>query len=385
MIPARYRIAVIVPCALLIGACSGLRLPRPLSADASDWTMFGKSGARMDATSETITPPLTLAWDYDVSGGIGTGSPLVVDSVLFVGNMRGELHAVNSYTGKRIGWVDLGDAIEGSPTIDGNTAIVSLSNTRLSLVAFDLVEGNALWKVPLGDIEASPLVFNQKIYVGNTDGVFFCIQRAKGETLWKFELPHNTSHDGIRSSAAATGNTVVFGAEDGTLYCLDTETGSLKWKYFSGAPIVSTPSIAGSSAYIGNLNGTLCSVDIRSGSLRWKHETRAGIYASASVSGNKIFVGTTGGEMFAFTADSGRVAWKTNLGSVINSGGLVASNILYFGTLNKAIFGLNVLDGTIVVKQDVDGRIKTSPALAHGMLFVATDDRLILAFKGSAP
>ena len=46
----------------------------------------------MDATRETITPPLTLAWDYDVTGGIGKGSPLVVDSVLLVGNMRGELH-----------------------------------------------------------------------------------------------------------------------------------------------------------------------------------------------------------------------------------------------------------------------------------------------------
>ena len=347
--------------------------------------MFGKSEARMDATRETITPPLTLAWDYDVTGGIGKGSPLVVDSVLLVGNMRGELHAVNSYTGKRIGWVDLGDAIESSPALDGNIAIVSLSNTRLSLVAFDLIEGQAAWKVPLGDIEASPLLFNRKIYVGNTNGVFFCVQRVTGETIWKFELPLNKTHEGIRSSAAAVDSSVVFGAEDGVLYCLDAATGSLKWKYNSDAPIVSTPCIARGSVYVGNLNGTVFAVDIGSGTLLWKHETKAGIYASASFGSDKVFVGTTGGEMYAFDALNGTIVWKTDLGSVINSGGLVAGNILYLGTLKKTLFGLDVSDGKVVAKQEVDGRIKTSPALAHGMLFVATDDRLILAFRSSVP
>lgn len=385
MIPTIHRTGIIAFCSILVGACGGLRLPHPLSADSSDWTMFGKSEARVDATTETISPPISLVWDYDVTGGVGTGSPLIIDSVLLVGNMRGELHAVNSFTGKRIGWVDLGDAIQGSPALDGNVAIVSLANTRLSLVAYDLIEGKAIWKVPLGDLEASPLVFNQNIYVGNTEGRFFCVHRSSGQTLWKFEIPHNSTHDGIRSAAAASGSTVVFGADDGTLYCLDAETGSLQWKYGTGAPIVSTPCIADSSVYIGNLNGTVCALDMRSGSLRWKQETQPGIYASISLAHGRIFVGTTGGTLFAFNVASGTAAWKTELGSVINSGCLVAGNMLYVGTLGKMLFGLDVSDGEIAMKQEVDGRIKTSPALAHGMLFVATDNRQILAFRSSIP
>lgn len=379
----RTNIAVL--CATLVGGCSGLRLPHPLSIGPSDWTMFGKTGERMDATTETITPPLTLAWDYDVTGGIGKGSPLVVDSVLLVGNMRGELHAVNSYTGKRIGWVDLGDAIESSPTLDGNIAVVSLSNTRLSLVAFDLLEGKAAWKMPLGDIEASPLIFGRRIYVGNTSGTLFCVQPSTGETLWKFELPRNNTHEGIRSAAAASDSSVVFGAEDGVLYCLNPETGNLKWEYDSKGPIVSTPCIGEGRVYIGNLNGTLSAVSMESGALLWKSETNAGIYASASYAEDKVFIGTTGGEMYAFDGANGNVAWKTSLGSVINSGGLVAGNILYVGTLKKTLFGLDISDGKVVAREEVEGRIKTSPALAHGMLFVATDDRLILAFKSSLP
>jgi outer membrane protein assembly factor BamB len=81
---------------------------------------------------------------------------------------------------------------------------------------------------------------------------------------------------------------------------------------------------------------------------------------------------------------SGGEVWKQQLGSVINSGAVIADDILYVGTLKKNLFGLKIDDGTIVVKQEVPGRIKTSPAVARGRLYVATDERLILAFKGSA-
>src|SRR5437867_440168 len=137
--PGRVR-GVVALSAILISACSGLRLPQPLTVDATDWPMFAKYEGRLNSTPEAVTPPLKLVWDFDITGGIGNGSPLVVDSVLIVGNLRGELYAINAYTGKRIGWVDLGDAIQGSPVIDANVALVALSNTELSLVAFDLVE-----------------------------------------------------------------------------------------------------------------------------------------------------------------------------------------------------------------------------------------------------
>lgn len=380
----RMRCTVFI-LAAMFGACSGLRLPQPLSVDGSDWSMFGKYESRINATAEAIMPPLTLAWDYDITGGIGNGSPLVVDSVLIVGNLRGELYAINAYTGKRIGWIDLGDAIQGAPIIDGNTAILALSNTDLSLISFNLEEGKPVWRKGYGDIEVSPLLHNQKIYFGNTDGVFNCVDKTTGERLWKFELPQNEKHKGIRSSAACTDDIIVFGAEDGGLYALDAESGTLKWKHDTGASIVSSPCIADGNVYVGNLGGIISAVEVQSGTLRWRFDAGASIYASASFAEDRIFVGTTGGIMYGLDALSGREKWKSNLGGVINSGAVIAGNTIYVGTLKKSLFGLNVSDGGIILKQEVQGRIKTSPAVAHGTLFVATDEKLILAFKSATP
>ncbi len=62
----------------------------------------------------------------------------MVDGTLLVGNLRGELYAADGQTGKRIGWIKLGDAIQGSPVVDGSMVYVAVSNSSESLVAFDL-------------------------------------------------------------------------------------------------------------------------------------------------------------------------------------------------------------------------------------------------------
>jgi len=368
---------------LLFGACSGLRLPQPLLVDSSDWAMFAKYESRINATSETLPPPLTQEWEYDITGGIGNGSPVIVDSVLLIGNLRGELYAINAYTGKRMGWVDLGDAIQGTPIIDGNVAIVTLSNTDLSLVAFDLDEGKAQWRMGYGDIEASPLLHKKKIFVGNVEGAFYCVDLTTGIQLWKFELPDNTTRKGIRSSAAGSDSGIIFGADDGFLYALDAERGTQLWRHNTGGSVVGSPCIGNGIVYVGNLSGTICGVDLHSGAPRWQFDAGAGVYASPSFADNKVFIGTTGGMMYALDAITGTLVWKTDLGSVINSSAVIAGNVLYVGTLKKMLFGLNIADGTTVLKQEVPGRIKTSPAVAHGRLFIATDEKLILSFRSA--
>jgi len=254
---------------------------------------------------------------------------------------------------------------------------------REARVAFDLLEGRPLWRRNYGDLEASPLLHTQKIFVGNTEGAFSCIVRTTGDQLWKYELPVNARHKGIRSSAAGIDTMVVFGAEDGFLYALNADRGTQVWRHNTGASIVGSPCIANGNVYIGNLSGTICGVDLRSGKPRWQFEAGADIYASPSCADNKVFIGTSGGIMYALDAMTGTLVWKTDLGSVINSSAVIAGDVLYVGTLKKMLFGLNIVDGTPVLKQEVPGRIKTSPTVARGRLFVATDEKLILSFRSA--
>lgn len=368
----------------VLGAgCSGLKLEQALKVSSADWPMFARTETRVNATSEVIVPPLSIEWQYDMTGGIGGGSPLVVDSVLLVGNLRGELHAVNSFTGKRLGWVDLGEAIEGSPILDHGIAIVAISNSRESLLAFDLSANRILWKRDCGDIVTSPLLFQQRIYVGNVEGKFFCVDHNDGSAVWTFSLSENTKRKGIRSSAGGEGNTIVFGAEDGGVYALDAGTGKQRWMYRTGSPVVASPAIADTTVYIGGLDGAFYSIDLNSGKLRWRFPTGAGIYASPAIAGNLAIIGTTGGNLLALNRHDGSLAWKSVFESVIDAGAVVAGDVVYVGTLSKQFYALRLSDGSILWKKEMDGRVKTPAAVAHGRVYVATDDRQITCFRGS--
>lgn len=370
---------------LTLAGCGGLRLERPVVVRDSDWPVFARTSTRIDATDESLALPLRQDWEQDVSAGIGTGTPVAINGTLFVGTLRGELYAFQTSNGKRIGWTNLADAIPGSPIITGAIAIITASNTRESLIGYDLIEGRVRWKKPYGDIEVSPLLLGERIYFGNTIGAFFCADRISGEQIWKFELPDNSRLKGIRSSPAGEENTIVFGADDGSVYCLDATSGKLRWSTRTGGVVVAAPAMMNGSVYAGNLNGTVCALRADSGAVRWKFSAGSPVYANATLADDLILFGTTGGIMYALRATDGSVAWKTDLGSPVNSGAVVAGKTVFVGTLKKFLFALRLADGTVAWKTEVNGRIKTAPIIVGGKLYLATDERNIIAFRGAGP
>ena len=368
---------------IVLAQCSGIHIDRSLKHQAGDWPMYGRVSSRTNATTEILRPPLAQVWEQDVSGGVGQGSPVLVDSFIVVGTMRGELYAINAITGKRIGWADLGEAIHGSPVIAGNTAIVACSYTEESLSAFDLVEGYVRWKQTCGDIEASLVLNDTHVYAANTQGTVFCVDRFNGDVVWKFEMPDNTKRKGFRSSPAAWQGTVVVGGEDGAVYSVDGERGTLRWRFPTSASFAAPPGVADSTVFIGSLGGDFFALGAAAGELRWKFSTEGSFYAGACLVGDQVIVGTTRGTLFCLSAAEGSLRWKTELGGVINSSAVAAGRIVYVGTLKKQLFAINARTGDILWTQETQGRIKTSPAIANRTLYVATDERLLLAFRES--
>jgi len=373
-------LAVILLLAVL-SSCAGLKLADPLKITERDWAMFGKTQARTNTTSEIVAPPLTLAWEHDITSGMGYGSPIVIDSVVIVTNLRGELYAINANTGKRIGWVTIGDALHGSPVIDANIAYMAAANTRESLIAFDLLEGKKIWRQEYGDIEVTPLMFDNKLYFGNIAGIFFCVEREKGELIWRFKLPENTKRKGIRSAATASDSLIIFGAEDGSVYALDAKYGTERWSYNTNAPIFASPAVNNGVVYCGNRDGKLFALNAKDGKVLWQFNAGASIYATASFVNNLTLIGTTGGKLCAVSTKDGSMVWSKEFNSVINSSAVVSGNVAYVGTLKKELYAVKTDDGSVVWKQTLQGRIKTSPAIARGKVFVATDDKMIMAFK----
>jgi outer membrane protein assembly factor BamB len=371
----------VILCVLLLAGCSGLRFAYPLRQTDGDINTFAGSSSRNNDRNTTPAPPLFPEWEQDVTAGIGDGAPCLIDSILFAGNLRGELYGFAIKTGKRIGWVTLGGAIQGTPVIAGNLAIVPLSGSRESVVAYDFVDGKVRWRSGTGDVHGSPLLLGTFIYVGNTNGTLTCMALAGGEKIWSYALPGNTTMKGIRSSPAGQDSTVIFCADDGYMYNCNAHTGTLRWRVRAGSVIQATPVIYDSSVFVGTLDGRFVAVDLHRGTIRWTATPGTSIYGSAVVDPVNVIVGTTGGHIVAMDRTTGGIRWDVDLRSPVSAGLLGAGEIVYVGTLKKELIALKRSSGEIVWRTATAGRIKTTPVGGAGRVFLGLDTRMIQSYR----
>jgi len=369
----------------ILAGCNALRIPWGINVDPSDWPMDGRTAARSGVAGTWVLPPLTPAWNVDLGSGAGQGSPLIVDSFVVVGTLRGEVLVFHARTGRRLGGASFGDAVTGSPALQGNVAYIPVANSAESMIAYDLEQGKVLWKRSCGNIEASPLLSNGRLYAGTTEGALVCLDTAAGGILWRFELPANRTGKGIRSAPASGESLVVFGADDGSVYALDAITGALRWRCQTGAAVMAGPALSEQLAAVGNVDGEMFGIAIADGSVRWKRRIGAPIRAGAVMVDGMVIVGTTGGTVYAVRETDGSVLWECPVEGAVSTSGAVSGAFLYVGTLRKNLLAIRLADGKVIWKDSLDGRVKSAPAVGRDRLVVVTDDRLLRAYAGGTP
>ncbi|MCX6133266.1 MAG: PQQ-binding-like beta-propeller repeat protein [Ignavibacteriales bacterium] len=373
-------VAACVSLLLIVGCASGIRLQRNLAARPYDWVTYGGAAGRTNQSQSVVTPPLKPVWEYDAVAGIA-GTPLVKDSVVIVGTMKGELHAIRMSDGESYGFTPLESAVMGTPVLDGNYVYVASAHGKETLTCLFLKDGKRQWGMQHGGIETSPLMIGEFLYVTTLDGTLLSVKKADGVEFWKFETGAKEQRKPIRSSPASDGELIVFGSDDGAIYAVERLTGRLRWKYQTGASVFATPILQEETCLVGSLDSVLYAIDARTGTPRWKYHAGSRLYAAASASQNLVFVGGSDGTIAAVRLDSGREVWKFETKSIVNSAPLIAGNILYVGSMDRVLYALRVETGEKVWEYAVEGRIKVSPVIWGDMLLLTYEDRYITAMR----
>lgn len=368
----------------MIQGCSYLRFPQSIVSRPQDWTMYGGSPARTNNAHAIVEPPLSVAWEYDASSGFSPYAAASSDSVLFVGNLQGEVHAINIRTGRGFGSHDFGSAIVGTPLIDNEILYVALAHDDESIVAYNLVYGSTPWRAHLGDIESSPLLLANRIYVTTLSGKLVCLDKKTGDALWTYELPQHLRTRMIRSSPASDGSIVVFGTDNGQVRGVSINEGKLLWTAQTRGSVPASPSMSGGRVFVGSLDSSMYAFDAQSGKLLWMQPMGARIVSSQAVDELSVYVGTVGRALYCLDAKSGTILWKAATSGAITSAPLISGETIYVGCIDRMLYALDARTGKLLWQYKTDGRIKTMPVISDGMLFVLSEDRTVLAFKHSA-
>jgi outer membrane protein assembly factor BamB/tRNA A-37 threonylcarbamoyl transferase component Bud32 len=316
-----------------------------------------------------------LLWSFECEEEV-RASPLVYNSVAYVGAYDNNLYAIDAETGKFI-WK--------FPTQRGICSTASAWEQLLlfgsedgAIYALHAQSGKVQWTVRTGAaVRSSPRLLVDTVYVGSDDQNLYALDPRQGKQLWVFH-----TWGPVRSSAAQAGGSVFIGSNDGHVYAVDTRRGEQQWKTRTGHAVVSSPIVLEGLVYVGSWDSYVYALDQRSGLQAWKYRTGSRVTSSPCVYGNRLFIGSADGTMYCLDTRNGRLIWKFETGTFITSSPHWAGGKVYFGAGNGRVYCLEADLGKEVWSFQTARAIASSPVVVEGVIYIGSTDKRLYALRG---
>ena len=366
--------------------------------------MYGHdlSGTRWNSTETEIdaSSVASLVPSWTQSGLIGvTGTPVVVGGTAYFGDWKGQVHAVESSSGRPLWTASLsGGAVVGSPAIDGHRVFVGIGKT---LYALDRRTGGILWQTvtnanTYSQINASPVVVGNLVFQGTAQfeevvgkapfsfrGSIGAFAASTGKLVWNFYTTSNNATSGAGEGIWSTP-------------AVDKGLGLL---YVGTGQNLDAPS--------GPLADSLLAIHYKTGTLAWSHQfNHPDVFSTADFSGKdadvgasanlwtsngKAFVGvgSKNGTYYAMNRRNGRLVWEAHLapgstfGGALVSAAVVGTRIIASSNIGdptsnattntSVVEALNSATGHVEWARHFAGNVFGPISAVIGVAFVGTD------------
>ncbi len=165
------------------------------------------------------------------------------------------------------------------------------------------------WQIQLGaEIYAAPVIWKNRIYIGDDTGVFHCLNLCNGRPRWQYRTGGR-----IVGTAVVADGRVVFGSTDGNIYCLDAKRGTELWRIKTEKAVMGCAVAEDGVVYIGGSDGCMRAINIADGSMKWTFSGVGGyIETRPCLYNGMIYFGAWDCNMYALDKESGRLVWKWN-------------------------------------------------------------------------
>ena len=163
------------------------------------------------------------------------------------------------------------------------------------------------WRFDAGwTIASSAAVSGETVVFGDASGAVRALRIADGSIAWEFR-----TDEPVYSTPAVGNGRIVFGGTDGSIYALDSRTGTLVWKILTGGPVVACPRIDGGVVYIGSSDHVFRAVELATGRLVWSYDGVEGfVETKPLVSDDRVVFGAWDGCLYALDRKTGKLVWK---------------------------------------------------------------------------
>jgi outer membrane protein assembly factor BamB len=316
-----------------------------------EWPAFHGGGALRGVGKTIDAKPLALRWTYKADAqeiAAIESSAAIIGGVVYVGDSKGVLHAV------------------------------------------DLATGKARWTYKATDaIEASPLVCDGKILLGDLGGIFHCVAAADGKKLWTFDT-ESSIHSSANLAGEGKNARVVFGDDGANVFCLNVADGSKVWEQSAGDRVNGAPAIGFGAAFVSGCDAHLHAMKLTDGSEQFSADVGSICPGSPAILDDRIVIGTDGGRVLCFSSDGRKQLWENeDIGdkAMVYSSPAVADGIVVVGARDRKVHALDLATGKPKWDFATRGDVDSSPAISGGRVFVGSRDKklYVLDLKTGKP
>lgn len=241
--------------------------------------------------TETGIPRWTFATGAEIKA-----SPIVVGESVFIGSYDERFYALDRETGKEKWSVSTEGPVHGTPALQGDR--VWITGCDAVLRGLRITDGAEVGRFDSGAYTAaSPALGGGALFYGTFDNEVLSVEADTGELRWRYRHPERSFP--FYASAALTADLVVVAGRDRMVHALDRETGEARWTFRAGARFDSSPAVASGLVYAGNADGRLHVLDLKTGEKRGEFHAGAPIMSSPALSGDRLVFGTQDGALFA--------------------------------------------------------------------------------------
>ena len=380
---SRKTIAVFGAVLLLVAGCKALKVDRAGVFSEADWLTEGDSGERRHATGEALEPPLEEVWAYNAGAGFGPGSPLILGEAVIVGTRKGEVHAIDFETGKRLGVEGFGDVVEGTPVIQDGMLFIPVGWGRRALIAYDLVRGRTRWKLKGVPIETGLLALDEAFVAVDAEAWVRKYDAEDGTVLWEQTLGDQVT---VHTTPVLVQDHIVIADDQGRLVAFDPADGTAQWTQDLHSPVYTSIAADEASLYVPTTRGRFYALEAAQGRLRWEvvlPDTTVRFSAPA-VNDDLVVVGASDGALRAFDTATGALRWTFQNADALAATPLLTPGTVYVGSMGRMLFAIDRETGASRWERQLRGRVKSALATRDGYLVVLSEPRFVYLFKSAS-
>jgi outer membrane protein assembly factor BamB len=271
-----------------------------------------------------------------------------------------------------------GNSIEASPVIlDG---MVYIGNLDGKLFTLDLESGQKQWEYASenqinGSVNWIEINRQTRLFVGSYDYNLHCVDASTGKGLWKYE-----SDNFINGTPTLYKGTAVFGGCDGFLHMVDLETGELRDRIDLATYIAGSAAVSGSLAFIGDYDGMFHCVDMEKKLVAWQwkeEDTYLPFIASPAISGKYVITGNENKYIYCLNVTDGSEKWKVNTRARVHASAVIAGNRVLAANLRGDIFLIGLETGKILLEYELGSPVVSNPAVYNEKIIIGAGDGMV--------